>query len=80
MDEAARKHILAANDAMTRDALRVLGVAYRVVTEAPEAEDHRDELEKDLIFVGLDRHDRPGPRRRSSSPCTKPPRPASAPS
>ena len=32
LDEAARQRILDANDAMTQDALRVLGVAYRVVS------------------------------------------------
>ena len=31
LDDAARGQILAANDRMTKDALRVLGVAYRVV-------------------------------------------------
>jgi Ca2+-transporting ATPase len=39
---------------MTRDALRVLGLAYRVVEEAPKAESAAlDELEKELVFVGL---------------------------
>ena len=44
--------ILAANDEMTEDALRVLGVAYRVVSVLPEEIDS-DELEKDMVFVGL---------------------------
>jgi len=52
MDAAARERILAANDAMTKDALRVLGVAYRVVKELP-AEISADTLEHDLVFVGL---------------------------
>ena len=47
-----RKEILAANDAMTSDALRVLGVAYRMVPVMPDEIDS-DELEKDLTFVGL---------------------------
>lgn len=47
-----RKEVLAANDAMTGDALRVLGVAYRMVPVLPEEVDS-DELEKDLTFVGL---------------------------
>jgi Ca2+-transporting ATPase len=47
-----RKEILAANDAMTADALRVLGVAYRMVPVLPDEIDS-DELEKDLTFVGL---------------------------
>jgi Ca2+-transporting ATPase len=55
LDDAARKRILSANDAMTRDALRVLGVAYRVEEDVPDnPEDIKaDELEKELIFVGL---------------------------
>lgn len=52
LDQAARERIIAANDAMTKDALRVLGVAYRVVKVLPE-EISAAELEKDLVFVGL---------------------------
>jgi len=52
LDEAARKRILEANDAMTRDALRVLGVAYRVVPEI-EGEIIPEKLEQELVFVGL---------------------------
>jgi Ca2+-transporting ATPase len=55
LDEEARKRILAANDAMTKDALRVLSLAYRVVENVPDNPDDikADELEKDLVFVGL---------------------------
>ncbi len=54
MGADAHQHILEANDAMTRDALRVLGLAFRVVREAPKAETVAvDVLEKDLVFVGL---------------------------
>jgi Ca2+-transporting ATPase len=54
MNDAIRQRILDANDAMTQDALRVLGMAYRVVKEAPKSESVSvDELEKDLVFVGL---------------------------
>jgi len=55
MDETARQRILAANDEMTKDALRVLGLAYRVTEDAPDnPEDLKaEELEKDLVFVGL---------------------------
>jgi Ca2+-transporting ATPase len=54
MNDAIRQRILDANDAMTQDALRVLGLAYRVVKQAPKAESVPvDELEKDLVFVGL---------------------------
>ncbi|HAF62073.1 MAG TPA: ATPase [Anaerolineaceae bacterium] len=52
LDDAARKRILDANDGMTEKALRVLGMAYRVVNAKPEEVDS-DSLEKDLIFAGL---------------------------
>lgn len=52
LDEAQRMRVLAANDAMTQDALRVLGLAYKVCPEMPDVED-LENLEKDLIFVGL---------------------------
>jgi Ca2+-transporting ATPase len=52
LDHAARQRILDANDSMTYDALRVLGMAYRLLPFMPEQiESH--ELEKDLVFVGL---------------------------
>ena len=52
---ALRDRILAANDAMTKDALRVLGVAYRLVRDVPDnpAQIITNELEHDLVFVGL---------------------------
>ena len=37
---------------MTRDALRVLGTAYRVTPELPKVE-REDGLEQGLVFVGL---------------------------
>ncbi len=52
MTEEKRKSILAANDEMTGEALRVLGVAYRLVENLPENPDRKD-LETDLTFVGL---------------------------
>ena len=52
LTEEKRKKILGANDEMTREALRVLGVAYRMIKVVPEDE-NREELEKDLVFVGL---------------------------
>ena len=52
LDEAQRRRILAANEAMSRDALRVLGLAYRVDRELPDVSDIAA-VEKDLIFVGL---------------------------
>ncbi len=55
LTEEQRQRILAANDEMTKDALRVLGVAYRIVKEVPQTADglKPEELEKDLVFVGL---------------------------
>ena len=54
MNETARQRIRDANNAMTEDALRVLGLAYRVVEEAPRADSVAvNVLEKDLVFVGL---------------------------
>jgi Ca2+-transporting ATPase len=52
MDEETRKAIQAANDAMTQEALRVLGVAYRVIKVCPE-EIKPETVEQDLVFVGL---------------------------
>jgi Ca2+-transporting ATPase len=53
LDEKAKKRILDANDAMTTDALRVLGLAYRVEKDVPNRELTPEEVEKDLVFVGL---------------------------
>ncbi|MGI6250163.1 MAG: cation-translocating P-type ATPase [Anaerolineaceae bacterium] len=52
LTEANREVILAANDMMTGQALRVLGVAYRPVAEQPK-EISPENLEKDLVFAGL---------------------------
>ena len=52
LDEAARKSILAANEALTAQALRVLGVAYRLMPQAPK-EGELQRSETGLIFVGL---------------------------
>jgi Ca2+-transporting ATPase len=53
MDEAARQRIRDANDRMTEEALRVLGVAYRVEKDVTSTEVPVHELEHDLVFVGL---------------------------
>jgi Ca2+-transporting ATPase len=52
LDSAQRMRILNANDTMTQDALRVLGVAYKVCPELPDIE-NIEALESDLIFIGL---------------------------
>jgi len=52
LTDERRQEVLDANDAMTSGALRVLGVAYRMVPILPD-EINSEELEKDLTFVGL---------------------------
>jgi Ca2+-transporting ATPase len=52
LDETALRQVLAANDEMTRDALRVLGLAYRLVPDVPAGPKPED-VEKDLVFAGL---------------------------
>jgi Ca2+-transporting ATPase len=50
MDAAQRERILGEADAMSRDALRVLGAAYKRFPSGPVS---GSELEKDLVFLGL---------------------------
>ncbi len=52
LDAASRQTILAANEAMSREALRVLGVAYRPLDTCPSSPD-AEALERELTFVGL---------------------------
>jgi Ca2+-transporting ATPase len=52
LDERTRQRILDANDVMTKDALRVLGMAFRIIPKQPEKID-ADELEQGLVFAGL---------------------------
>ena len=52
LTDEMRQQVLAANETMTNQALRVLGVAYRPVPEVPEAAE-AEHLEHELIFVGL---------------------------
>lgn len=52
LDEQMRQQIIAANDSMTQDALRVLGFAYRVELDVPD-ELTREYAEQGLIFAGL---------------------------
>jgi Ca2+-transporting ATPase len=52
LDDELRQRILAANDAMTQDALRVLATAYRITPEPPDIS-NPEALERDLVFVGL---------------------------
>lgn len=52
LDEAMRKRILKANDALTANALRVLAMAYKVVPEMPDIQDVEG-LEQGFTFVGM---------------------------
>jgi Ca2+-transporting ATPase len=52
LDQAQRQRILDANESMTQNALRVLGMAYRVTPEFPDV-DNAEQLERGLVFVGL---------------------------
>ncbi len=56
LDDEGRKRILEANDNLTKDALRVLGLAYKLVPHAPRTKGDEldiDDLESDLVFVGM---------------------------
>ncbi len=53
LTDEVRSRIIAANDAMTADALRVLAVAYRLERDVPDENPSIDELEHDLVFAGL---------------------------
>ncbi len=50
-----RNEIIAAIDTMSEDALRVLGLAYRLERDVPDDPNKivTEKLEKDLVFVGL---------------------------
>jgi len=48
-----RKHILGTNEEMAREALRVLGVAYKELPTATSEKFDEENLEKGLVFVGL---------------------------
>jgi Ca2+-transporting ATPase len=52
LDKTERLRILSANEAMTEEALRVLGVAYRTSATLPDVNNIAD-LERGLSFVGL---------------------------
>ncbi|MFN2143717.1 MAG: cation-translocating P-type ATPase, partial [Anaerolineales bacterium] len=52
MNDDIRKRVLAANDEMAGEALRVIAVAFKVIHALPE-ELVPEEIERDLTFVGL---------------------------
>jgi Ca2+-transporting ATPase len=53
MTDEDRRNIVAQNTAMARQALRVLGSAYRDLNNASPAGLTSDAVERDLVFVGL---------------------------
>ena len=53
LTEEGRQHILAQISAMAKQALRVLGSAYRDLDNTPPAGFTADGVERDLVFVGL---------------------------
>nr|NIO69544.1 HAD-IC family P-type ATPase [Anaerolineae bacterium] len=52
LDESSRQRILEINAALASNALRVLGVAYRSLSEIPE-NPTPEAVERDLVFMGL---------------------------
>ncbi len=52
LSEEKRQEVLVANQTMARQALRVLGVAYRPMEGLPDT-DNLESLEHSLVFVGL---------------------------
>ncbi len=54
LDDRRRAEILAGNEDLAREALRTLGVAYRVLpADALAGRDADERLEQDLVFAGL---------------------------
>ncbi len=55
LDDEQRRRIMEANDRMTSEALRVLGVAYRLVKSIDEDGDGQldEDIEREMIFAGL---------------------------
>jgi Ca2+-transporting ATPase len=48
-----RASFMKANEEMASNALRVLGIAYRALEKLPRRSPTPDEIEKDLVFIGL---------------------------
>lgn len=60
--EEYKKTIEINNEAMAKDALRVLAMAYKELDNMPSKEDLKD-LESNLTYIGMCRYDRPTKRR-----------------
>jgi P-type Ca2+ transporter type 2C len=52
LDEQWRERILAANDRLAQQGMRVLGVAFRLL-DGSEIDPHENLLEQDLVFIGM---------------------------
>ena len=52
LDDAIRNRIMQANDQLAGSGMRVLGVAFRALSEPPST-DAANEVEQELIFVGM---------------------------
>ena len=53
LTEEKRKEILQANDKMAEQALRVLAMAYKPIDNVPQGQAELENLEQDLVFVGM---------------------------
>jgi Ca2+-transporting ATPase len=53
LEERERNTILAANEALARDALRVLGIAYKELPNDTVEKIDAETVESDLVFIGL---------------------------
>jgi len=53
LTEKERRHILGINEEMAREALRVLGAAYKELPSTTSEKFDEENLEKGLVFVGL---------------------------
>ncbi len=53
LSKKERKHILETNETMAREALRVLAVAYKELPSTSSEKFDEENLEKDLVFLGL---------------------------
>ena len=53
LDEARCAHILAHNEAMAAQGLRVLGLAYGNLMTVPHPDTPEDDVEQDLVWLGL---------------------------
>ncbi|HEX5410223.1 MAG TPA: cation-translocating P-type ATPase [Terriglobia bacterium] len=52
LDEAWRDRLVAENDKLAANGMRVLGLAYRCLAAAP-SKDHAEDVESNLTFVGM---------------------------